>query len=94
MAIGFRRDTLIRCEYENLMRLAKVLGLDTGEYPSKGWLADHCAQEMIRQGGPKPPVQESRIPIQPPVPSEHKMVRRWTVQVAPDTVDVGDDKPE
>lgn len=54
MAIGFRRQTLLRCDYDNLMRLAKVLGIETGECPSKGWLADVCSREMVRHGGPKP----------------------------------------
>lgn len=61
MAIGFRRDSLLRCDYDNLMRLAKVLGIQTGEAPAKGWLADMCCREMIRQGGqkPTPPHSES-----------------------------------
>ena len=59
MAIGFRRESLIRCDYDNLMRLAKVLGIDTGICPSKGWLVDMCCREMIAQGGPKLPRSES-----------------------------------
>ena len=54
MATRFRRQTLVRCDYDNLMRLAKVLGIEMGECPSKGWLADRCSQEMEKQSGPKP----------------------------------------
>lgn len=62
MALGFRRENLKRCRYDDLMKLAKVLGLDLGLCPPLGALADACAREMIRQGGPKPPSDD---PTQP-----------------------------
>jgi hypothetical protein len=54
MALHFTKNDLQKCEYENLMRLAKVLGLKLGEHPAPGKLAAAVAQELQKQGGPKP----------------------------------------
>ena len=56
---GFSKSTLKKCKYDNLLRLAKFLRLDVGDYPSPGYLAFRVSQATRRQG-PHGPVSKRR----------------------------------
>lgn len=61
MAIGFTAHDLKRCKYDDLLRLADILGLSVGIAPSLGSLAAAVAKAMVQQGGvPSPPVRTVR----------------------------------
>lgn len=45
---GFSKSTLKKCSYANLLRLAKFMGLQVGDYPSPGYLAFKISQAMKR----------------------------------------------
>lgn len=45
---GPTRKLLKKCQYANLMRLAKFMKLDVGQHPSPGLLADLVSRAMAK----------------------------------------------
>jgi len=45
---GFSKYTLKKCNYGDLLRLAKFMGLQVGDHPSPGYLADLVSRATKR----------------------------------------------